>query len=238
MAPRKPHSFRRSLVLLLVAASALLRIYQLDAIPPALFRDEAEKVYNAFCLASTAHDCSGKLLPLFIDVFGVTTSAIYQYAAVPFVWILGVGEWAARLPAAFVGTLTIWLTFLAAERLWGTRAAFWSALFLAFSPWHIVFSRWAQQGIFLPLWLSLALYCWALFLGRRTWAVLGSGVALGLAFYTYDVARAFVPLLVILLCTLYYRELRLQWRATIAAAGALLVVALPTLYLLFFHTGA
>lgn len=234
----KPRRYRRSLILILVTGAALLRVYKLDQIPPALFRDEAEKIYNAFCLATTAHDCTGRFLPLFVEVFGVTTSTIYQYAAVPFVWLFGLGEWAARLPAAFVGTLTVWLVFLAAERLWGTRTAFWSALFLALSPWHVVFSRWAQQGIFHPLWFSVGLYCWASFLRGRTYAILGTAAALGLAFYTYDVARAFVPLFMILLCVLYHRELRRPWRATVGAAITWAVVASPVLYLLFFQTGA
>jgi 4-amino-4-deoxy-L-arabinose transferase-like glycosyltransferase len=234
----RPRRYRRSVLLLIVSIAALLRVVHLDSLPPALFRDEAEKIYNAYCLATTGHDCTGRFLPLFIRVFGVTTSAIYQYAAVPFVWLFGLGEWAARLPAAVAGTLTVLFVFLATERLLGMRTAIWSAISLALSPWHIVFSRWAQQGIFLPLWFALALYCWALFLRGRTWSLVGCAAFCALAFYTYDVARVFVPLLILVWGIVYWRELRPHIREFLVSACVFILLCLPTLSLILFHTSA
>ncbi len=234
----QPHKGRRRLILILCLLAALLRVAKLDTIPPALFRDEAEKLYNAFCLAHSGRDCSGHLLPLFVQVFGVTTSAIYQYATVPFVWLFGMGEWAARLPAALVGTCTVLLTFLWIEKARGTRAAMWAAVFLAFSPWHVVFSRWAQQGIFLPLFLAGAMSAWQIFLRGKGGALVWAAIALALAFYTYDVARAFVPLLMLLLCVLYWRELCAHWRWALTSALVFVILSLPTLWLLIFRTEA
>jgi len=234
----RPRRWRRTVLAGLCVLAGLIRVYRLDSIPPALFRDEAEKVYNAFCLATTARDCTGHFLPLFVNVFGVTTSTIYQYLAVPFVWLFGVGEWAARLPAATAATLTVAVLFLWMLRAWGLRAALWAALFLAFSPWHIVFSRWAQQGILVPLWLGLAMLGWEWFLAGRRSGILVSAAACGLAVYTYDVARAFVPLLVVTHIFLFRRELARHWRWSLAALVVLLIASLPTLHLLFTRTAA
>ncbi|MGC8841350.1 MAG: hypothetical protein ACP5QZ_07860, partial [Candidatus Sumerlaeaceae bacterium] len=56
--------------------------------------------------------------------------------------------------------------------------------------------------------------------------------------YTYDVARAFVPLLILLMLGLYWHELWRQWRWTLTSAVLFLLVSLPTLWLLFFRTEA
>ncbi len=225
-------------IVVVAVAAACLRMYRLDQLPPALFRDEAEKIYNAWCLATTARDCSGNFLPLFVRVFGVTTSAIYQYAAVPFVWVLGVGEWAARLPAAIVGTLTVLLLMFWMRRAFGGRVALWAGAFLALSPWHVVFSRWAQQGIFLPFLLTAAMLGWEWFLSGRRAGILLTAVGYALAIYTYDVARAFVPLLLVTHVLLFRRELLAHWRWTAAAALCLALLSYPTLRLLLVQTEA
>lgn len=234
----RPRRLRQSMIIAVVVLGALVRLVRLGEIPPALFRDEAEKLYNAFCLATTGRDASGHAWPLFIEVFGVTTSAIYQYAALPFVRILGLGPWAARLPAATVGVLTLLVTFFWVERAHGLRAARWAALLLAISPWHTIFSRWAQQGIFLPLWLALGMLGWEAFVRGRRWGILLTAVAWGGAIYTYDVARAFLPLLALATAWLYRRELVRRWRETVLGIGVLVLVLLPTLRLLLFHTAA
>ncbi|GIX45055.1 MAG: hypothetical protein KatS3mg130_1463 [Candidatus Sumerlaea sp.] len=164
-----PTPWRAWPLLGILTGALLLRVLFLGSLPPALFRDEAEKLYTAWCLATTGHDAEGRLLPLFIHVFGVTTSAVYQYAAIPFVWLLGLNEWSARLPAAVVGTLTVLFLWLWARRVYGELVANWAALLLALSPWHVVFSRWAQQGIFLPLWLAVGMWAWSNFLRGKRW---------------------------------------------------------------------
>lgn len=228
----------RSLLLTIIAGAAAIRLVRLGSLPSALFRDEAEKGYNAFCLLKTGRDVSGHLLPLFINVFGVTTSAIYQYAAIPFVWLLGLNEWAVRLPAALAALATIAVNaeFLRRER--GAAAALWASLFLALSPWHIMFSRWAQQGIFLPFFLAAAMLFWRGFLDRKPHALVLCAMSLGLAIYSYDVARLFVPLMVVWIALLYWRELLAWRRETILAAFVLLVAALPLLILQATHPGA
>jgi 4-amino-4-deoxy-L-arabinose transferase-like glycosyltransferase len=224
------------MLLALIGAGSVLRIARLGSLPPALFRDEAEKAYNAWAILSTGRDLSGDFLPLFIKVFGVTTSAVYQYAAIPFVWLLGLNEWSARLPAALAGVATIAVTHAWISRERGRDAALWTTLFLALSPWHIVFSRWAQQGIFLPLLLASAMLGWQLFLKGRRIGLPFAGIMLALTIYTYDVARLFVPMLMLAAGVIYFGELRKRWRETLVAGLVFLVFAMPTLILLLART--
>ena len=61
---------------------------------------------------------------------------------------------------------------------------------------------------------------------------------MGLAVYSYEVARVFVPLLVLCAAVVYRRELTLRWRET-AVAGAVLAAAVaPVAWLLVSRTGA
>jgi len=141
-------------VILLVAAA--VRFWKLGSLPPAIFRDEAEKALNGWFLLNDGVDEQGRPWPLFVKVFGVTTSAIYQYATIPFLALGGLNEWTARMPAAMVGVLTVLFTWLFCRRVWGWQVAAWAAGLLAISPWHVPLSRWAQQGVFLPLLFVMA----------------------------------------------------------------------------------
>ncbi|MBX7244035.1 MAG: glycosyltransferase family 39 protein [Candidatus Sumerlaeaceae bacterium] len=222
----------------IVILGALLRLLFLGSNPPALFRDEAEKGYNAWSLATTGRDLSGQFLPLFINVFGVTTSAIYQYAAAPLMALAGPGEWTVRLPAALAGIATLALAFALVRRERGNEAALWAAAFLALSPWHIPFSRWAQQGIFLPLFLTAAMLGWRRFLDGSRFGLPIAAVCLGLALYSYEVARFFVPALTLLIAVLYWRELAKRWKQTLVSAALFALVAAPTVRLLLFQNQA
>jgi 4-amino-4-deoxy-L-arabinose transferase-like glycosyltransferase len=227
------------LLALVLLLAAVLRIARLDTLPPAIFRDEAEKAYNAFSILHTGRDVEGRRLPLFLHVFGVTTSAIYQYVAIPFIAAFGLNEWGARLPAACVATATVAMTYLLVRRLRDARTAAWAALLLTLSPWHITFSRWAQQGIFLPLLLSIGAYGVVRFASapnsRRSdaaWLFLGA-LSFGLTTYAYDVARMFVPALLVFVLIAYWPVWRSRWRHVAAGIVGLLLGAAPAIYVLF-----
>lgn len=198
---------------LLVAA--LARFVALGDVPPGLFRDEAEKGYTALELWQTGRhgefDAAGnftvsRAMPLFVEVGGVRTSAIYQYLSAPIVGVFGLSVTTTRLVAATSG----WLTVLAAIALaWRiatndtSRPRWWfvvgTAAFTALSPTHVLFSRWAQQGITVPLWTTLGLLAleraWrGAPARRRAWAAVG-GSLMALAAYAYDPARLAVPLI-------------------------------------------
>lgn len=222
----------------LVTAGLFLRVFRLADIPPALFRDEAEKACNAFAILRTGHDVSGNFLPIFINVFGVTTSAIYQYVCVPFVALLGLNEWSARLPAVLVALATMLLTYPLIRRERGREAALWGLAFLAFSPWHITFSRWAQQGIFLPFLLAGGMYALRLFLDGKRWMLPVCAALLALAIYAYDPARLFVPLLGLFVLGIYWRELLASWKWAIVALLAFALFVSPVAYLLLTQTSA
>lgn len=217
----------RALCLALLAAvlllAGLMRTADLAGRPFGLFRDEAEKGYNAWALATSggAVDFSGGLgsgppiqwrrLPWMINVMGGQTSALYQYVAAPLMSLSGLSITTTRLPSALVGTLTVLLAGLLAWRAWGAWAGVAAALALALSPWHLNFSRWALEGIFVPLFLVLTLLGLTGLERRRRWGAPLAGAALGWLFYAYSGAQPLVLAWGACLLALYGR--RLPWRS-------------------------
>ncbi|MCD6386549.1 glycosyltransferase family 39 protein [Candidatus Sumerlaeota bacterium] len=227
--------------------SALFRFYHLGSNPPALFRDEAEKGYTAYSLARTGGyfyfsnlpyqpQIVFQPFPLFINVFGVYTSAVYQYVAVPFIAIGGLNEVTVRAPAALAGVITVLLTFLLLSCVADHTTALIGAFFVAVSPWHIQFSRWAQQGILIPLFTTAGLYFFLTGLQKtrattqkRFLFLLGS-LFFVLAFYGYAVCRLFIPLLLVVLAISYRREIRHNLRTLIPAVVVFVSLAIIILY--------
>lgn len=179
-----------------------LRTVDLADNPPGFFRDEAEKGYTSWTLMHAGTDIAGRPWPLFVQSFSVFTSSVYQYADIPFIAALGLTEFAVRLPAALAGSLAVLFAFLLMRRLFDWRTGLAAALILAFSPWHLLFSRWANQGIFLPLGILAGCYCLAGLADstkRVPKGLWGAGVVLAwtLALYSYAPAKVLVPVLLL-----------------------------------------
>ncbi|MFH1743449.1 MAG: glycosyltransferase family 39 protein [bacterium] len=191
----------RYLLSAFVLLAAGSRLVGLDTHPPGFFRDEADKGYTSYLLLKTGKDAAGKPYPLFARSLRVTTSALYQYVDIPFVAFFGLEERAVRLPAALAGCGAVLAVFLLARRWWGSAIGLFAAGFLAVSPWHLLLSRWANQSIFLTLWIPLGVLWFDCFLeSAHVWKKLAFGslsaLAFALALYTYAPARLFVPLFV------------------------------------------
>ena len=239
-----------------------LRLVELDRVPAGFFHDEAEKAYSAYSVArvggvfdftklqsrasvgwggAAAVTPAFSRHPLFVNVWGSYTSMAYQYGALPVLSVAGLEVRAARLPAALTGALTVLVAFVLALRLTRrARVAVWTALFLTVSPWHLVFSRWAAQGILVPLFLSLAVWAWSGVFrkGRvRQGRLLVSAVCFPLAFYCYSGAEPFLLAFWGWLVWIGRREILRHARALAPAALVFLILLIPTLVALLGGSG-
>lgn len=195
----------------LTGLAAALRLYKLGAW--SLWIDEGNTLYL------TQH-LSGKrptdAYPLFFWLERLMVDA------------LGTGEFALRLLPALLGILSIPLLYLLFRRVAGERAAFWAALLMALSPWHLF---WSQNARYYTLLVVIALLLY-----RLVWDWWEEGgrlrlagiVALGgigmLSQYTLILAwpaLAAYPLLA--RWTGGRKEARFAWRRLLLFAGALLV---------------
>jgi len=248
--PSPPPSLQpghRLLLALIVLGGSIVRFADLDHCPNGFFRDEVEKGYNAWALATSggAIDLTPggfdltpsaadppsvrwRRWPFMINVMGVKTSALYQYASMPFVGLWGLSVGTTRMAAALAGALTILAAGWLFMRAWGPWQGLAIALWITLSPWHLVFSRWALQGIFVPLLMTLTLIGVFGLERQRRWAFPLIGAALGLMFYAYSGAQPLVLAWGACLVLLYRRSLKWAW-ALWVGVGLFLVPAFPSL---------
>lgn len=220
----------------LLLAAAVLRLWRLAAIPPGLHVDEAFNILDAQAVAAGAR-------PVFLPA-NAGRDVLYSYLQAPLVAVFGPTAAAARLASAIVGTATVGATWWAARDLVAgavpaprARAvALTAAGLVAFSYWHLHFSRFGIRAVLFPLVVCGVAVAWrhAAAGGRRP--LLALALLLGLAFYTHPAGRALVVLPAVHAAYRWWRWRDGRAAAVLAAAAAgMLVVAAP---LLAFWYGA
>ncbi len=130
-----------------------------------------------------------KPFPSSFPIFFRTLQGVYA--------VTGVDIFAGRVFCAFVGVVTVVLTFLCFGRLWSRQVGFLTALFVALSLGHLFWSQSIRYYIFVFLFQLLSLY-WFLdgFERDRWWELVLSNVALSLALWTHFSGAILMPVFV------------------------------------------
>ncbi|MFN3301764.1 MAG: glycosyltransferase family 39 protein [Patescibacteria group bacterium] len=198
------------ILILIIFLAIFLRIIALPQIPLGFYRDEILNSYEAYSILTTGKDQWGNFLPLRFKGFGDWPPPLYFYFNVPFVLIFGLNEWVIRLPAALLGILTVWLTFLLVKELFKNKnIAFLSSLLMAISPWHLHYSRLNFPAIMIPFLITLGL--WLFFYGlnhKKEWPIYFAVFFISLTIWSYSIAQVFTPLLLLGLLIFYRKELK------------------------------
>ncbi|MFH1601750.1 MAG: glycosyltransferase family 39 protein [Candidatus Shapirobacteria bacterium] len=198
----------------------ILRFWRVWEVPPALNWDEVSIGYNAYSILKTGRDEWGKIFPLHFRAFGEYKLPVQIYASIPGIWFFGLNEIGVRATPIVFGTLAVFLTyFLAQEIFKNKKVSLLSAFLLAVSPWHLQLSRASLES---ATAMCLTVGCLLFFLKglkKEKWFIL-SAVLGGLAIYTYNAQRVFVPLFLLGLIFIFRRPiLALKKRKTILLAG-------------------
>jgi 4-amino-4-deoxy-L-arabinose transferase-like glycosyltransferase len=108
----------------LVPAFTLTR---LDTVPLQWHHDEILVGWLGQSVAESGRDLSERRLPLYFQVPGSINwyPLLVVYATATLLTALSLSDFAVRLPNALVGTLSVWLIFLAARRM---LASEWAGL--------------------------------------------------------------------------------------------------------------
>lgn len=212
------------LMVLCLLTAAVLRLPNLETVPPGMHYDEAA---NGVLVSEIAFEGER---PIFIPSY-TGKDVLFFYLAGGLTRLVGSSIFTLRLTSAFVALLTIAATYwLGREMLADRRIALLAAALLAVSFWHLLFSRLGFRVITEPLLQALTIA--ALFRGLRSkqwpWLLL-AGVFLGLTAYTYLSARLFpVLLLAAALPLLFsYENMRIRWQQLIFVGLVALLIILP-----------
>jgi 4-amino-4-deoxy-L-arabinose transferase-like glycosyltransferase len=215
-------------LVLIILLAVFLRTYRLDNVPPALFGDEVDVGYQAYSLAKTGKDITGRFMPTYIRSIAEYRAPLFIYSAVPFISFFGLNEWGVRLPAAFWGILSILGLYLLVNHLFGRKVALLSALLLTLSPWHLQYSRASFEVTLLLFLLIYGCFFFVSFEKRRV-NLLFSMLLFGLTPYTYSTASVFTPLLILILGVTYLPKLRKDLTMSALAGLVLLITVFPAI---------
>lgn len=235
-----PQSFKLKLLLvLIISLGIVLRFWQIGGIPASLDWDEAAWGYNAYSLGIDGKDEFGIHLPYkYIESFGDFKPPLYAYLDVIPVKIFGLSEFSTRFPSAFFGSLTVLLTYFLTKEVFTKskrkeQIALASSFFLAISPWHIMLSRAAFEANVSTFFIILGVLAFLKAVNSNKWFLLISAISFSLTIYTFNTARIFVPLFVLILAFFNRSKLLSMKKQTILSLALGLIMVLPIMPFLF-----
>lgn len=228
-----------SLLALVLAGGIALRTIALGNVPAGFNQDEACNGYDAWCLLHTGRDQHGNRFPVLIQAFNDYRMPLFDYSLIVPLAVFGLHPATVRLGAALWGIADLIAMAVLATELVGLRGAVIAVFLMAVSPWHLPLSRFGVEAITASATVTIATACALTALRRRhgRW-LLGAGLFFGAALYSYAIAKAFVPLMIVWLAIIYWRELRPVRRHAVAGLISVVVCAIPQALLLLGHSGA
>lgn len=209
---QKFFTLKRSLLIVVLLMAAVLRLWNLGGVPPSTSMDEASIGYNAYSVLKTGVD-EYKTFPLVSQrAFDDWRRSTYLLMDIPFVGILGLQDYAVRLPAALLSLLTVWavyyivILFLEKKSKIAEWIALLSAFFLAINPWHIYISRVGHES---NACLSFLVFGVLFFLQglNKPWKLFVSIFLFALSMISYYSGQVFIPLFGLGLLVIYRKEL-------------------------------
>ncbi|MDO8658173.1 MAG: glycosyltransferase family 39 protein [Candidatus Levybacteria bacterium] len=230
----KSSKFKFLLIAVLLLAS-ILRFYKIDANPVSLFGDEVDVGYQAYSILKTGRDYMGNFLPIHFQSLAEYRTPLYLYSAVPTVAIFGISAWGVRLPAAIFGVLGVLALYLLVSKVTrNKKLGLLSAFLLSISPWHIHFSRAAFEVTQLLFFYIVGIYFLLKGLKSGKW-LYSAAICLGLTPWVYSTAKLFLPLTVLSVLIIWWKDLikipkRELFLATVIFAIVVAPIAVSTIF--------
>lgn len=220
---------------LIIFIAFILRFINLGGLPPSLNWDEAAWGYNAYSLGIDGRDEFGRLFPIdYIESFGDFKPPLYAYLSIVPVKIFGLTELAVRIPSAFLGTLTVLLTYFLIKRIFFTSKfkeiyALIGSLVLAVSHWHIMLSRAAFEANVASFLIVLGVLLFLIGIQKNRWFLLGSAASFVFSLYTFNTARVVSPILFLLFAFVFRKDLLKAKKQALVMMLVGLLLLLPAL---------
>jgi hypothetical protein len=232
--------------ILLVAA--LLRLWQIDRIPPGFHFDESFEGLEAWRILT---DSSYR--PIFLaGNFGVPPLNAYANAVTFAIaeWMGGeAGPTAMRVTSTLFGVLGVLSLFVLGQEMQRrapdliSPALPWlAAASLAGMRWHLHFSRMGIEPVMVPMFWALA--TWLLLRAWRTgawWAYIALGITLALGMYAYQSAWIIPPLIAVNVLLLLWvdrsenEQRARRWSGLVVAAILAVLGLLPMIFFFLDH---
>jgi 4-amino-4-deoxy-L-arabinose transferase-like glycosyltransferase len=209
---------------LIFSAAFLLRVFDLERFP--LHHDEANRMLAGadqftFFLGIPVSCFKGYVWPFSSFLISISRN-FFVFA-----------EYAVRMPAVIFGTLTVALVYFLCRVMYGRTAAVFSALLLAFLPWHIYQSRDGREMIYVPFFGTLLFLIIFLSMRIRSRAlfILFCFLLGASSFYTYGASLAHILASLIIIAWLRKEFMWLSRGAILFGILVFIATFIPIAYL-------
>jgi GT2 family glycosyltransferase len=248
----KPYFWILAAVILI---AAVLRLIYLGQVPHGMTWDEAAIGYNGYAVIQTRRDEWLQFLPISFRSFGDYKAPLAIYLNGIFTTIFGLNLWAVRLPFALAGVLAVvGMIKLTGEILEVSQyksklpleiLSLGAGLVLAFSPWHLHFSRTGfESGLALSFTIWGLWFAWKYFkkvhvvsFKLQLKLLLPAMLLLSAAVYTYHSAKIFVPLLGVWLVIVFWQKVKHRLKSLVIGLAVVGLCSLPLMYDSFYGEG-
>ncbi len=215
---------------LLTFVSLFLRFYQLGKIPNGLTVDEADMGYNAYSILHTQKDVYGRKLPLFFQSLDDYKPGFAIYSTIPAIYIFGLSDFSIRFSPALLGSLTPILVFFLVRLLYEKKSKYLpavAAILTAASPWNLAISRATLMYIDLIFFLLLAFVFFLLALKKNKLFLPISALFFSITLYVYYAAIIYLPFILMLLASIYSKQLLKVKKICFLSLVTLTIFSLP-----------
>jgi hypothetical protein len=166
-------------------------------------------------------------VPILTDIFPVFRAhpLFFQFlVAVFFKW--WPYDWVGRLVSVGVGIVTIFVVYYLGNRLYGKRAGFFAAVFIALMPYHVIVTRQVLLDGSMALFATLTLLMLVRFseTGRAIWLI-AAGAGMGLTFLAKETGVLMVGSIYAYLAI--SPEIRIRIRDIVASVVVMVMVMSP-----------
>lgn len=215
------------IVTLIILLAFILRFYKVTDIPPALNWDEISIGYNAYSILKTGKDEWGVFLPIHFKAYGEYKLPVQIYFSIPAISVLGLNELGVRITPVIYGTLTVLVVFLLGRLIFqNTLAGLLASFLLAISPWHIQLTRASFESSLATFWVTLGVWLLVKGFGQRKWLII-SMIPFALSMFTYNSARIFTPIFLLVVLILYWKRLIKYKKIIILSVVFFILLLLP-----------
>lgn len=214
-----------------------IRIIAVSSIPPGLYIDEVSNGINAYTILTTGRDEYGVPYPLWFKAFGEYKLPTMIYLISGSMAIFGKTEFAVRLPSVLAGTLSIplffFLLYLLVQRIKDKKLQllpYIAAVMLAFTPWHIHFSRGGFEATIALFFTLLGLACFLLYVQKKTpiWLFMMT-MSLAITMYTYNAYRLIAIVIFLFIAGYLFIKKHLSRKMLFVNVLFFLVIILPVI---------
>ena len=189
------------LVILIVLLAFVFRFYKLTEFPVHWSMDEGAIGYSAYSVLQTGRDEWGEFLPLAFRSVGDYKPPVNVYLSIPSIFVLGLNEFAVRLPTALLGSLSVLVFILFLKEIGFKKNGYlFAGFWLAILPWHVHFSRGGFEAITALFFLLLGILLFQKAIKKTSYYFLSiSLISFSISVWAYHAERFFVPVLFVFL---------------------------------------